>query len=176
MNVNGTQVDVLKSGFHRFQFCRPSAEVDVENDEFQFQTTSDNGVCITSLNVNGEEMRFGPQFKKRSSFWMDGNNSVCHRELTSTPQITFKNGAIDSYVCDECPDAVGSTSMGTVLPPLYGEVDQVKECVGSTTRISSKGTSFTIKCKPAEIPVACPEASWDQLYGHCGVGTLFDDC
>ena len=165
------QEDVLESGFERFQFCRPSAEVDIENDEFQFQSTSGNGVCITSLNINGVDMEFGPEYQERSSFWIDDNNNVCHRDLTSTSQITFKNGAIDSYECDKCPDVTPATSGGTVLPPLYLQVDQVNECLGS-----KPFSTWTIKCKPAEKPAACPDGSWDALFAHCGVGTILDDC
>ena len=162
---------MLESGFERFQFCRPSAAVDVENDEFQFQSTSDNGVCITSLNINGVDMEFGPEERERSSFWIDGNNNRCHRDLTSTSQITFKNGAIDSYECDKCQDPSPVTSTGTVMMPLYLMVDQWNECTGS----KPKG-SFTVHCKPAQQPASCPDASWDELYDHCGVGTIIEDC
>ena len=165
---------MLESGFERFQFCRPSAEVDIENDEFQFQSTSSNGVCITSLNINGKDMVFGPEYQERSSFWIDGNNNVCHRDLTSTSQITFKNGAIDSYECDKCPDAWPVSSMGNVGMPLYLHVEQWDECVGS--KPTGLTRPKTVACKPAQQPTACPDATWDDLYGPCGVGTLFDDC
>ena len=97
-NVNGEQKHAMKNEFEKFKYCRPSSLVDVQNDEFQFQSTGLNGVCITSLIVNGTKLLVG-KLNDQQSFWIDGNQNHCRDDSMSTSQITIKNGKVQSSEC-----------------------------------------------------------------------------
>ena len=97
-NVNGERQGLLEGEFNKFEFCRRWDEVDVENDQFQLQSKGDDGVCITSLTVNGNEMLVG-KLNDQPSFWIDGNQNHCRDGSMSTPQITIKNGKVLSSSC-----------------------------------------------------------------------------
>ena len=97
-NVNGERQGSLEGEFKKFEYCRRWDEVDVENDQFQLQSQGDDGVCITSLTVNGNEMLVG-KLNDQPSFWIDGNQNHCRDGSMSTPQITIKNGKVLSSSC-----------------------------------------------------------------------------
>ena len=88
----------MKNSFNEFEYCRRLDLVDIENDEFQLQSSGDDGVCITSLTVNGSEMLVG-KLDDQAAFWIDGNQNHCRDGSMSTPQITIKNGKIHSSEC-----------------------------------------------------------------------------
>ena len=66
-NVNGERKNTLKNAFNEFEYCGQLDSIDIENDEFQLQSSGDDGVCITSLTVNGSEMLVGKLVKV--TFW-----------------------------------------------------------------------------------------------------------
>ena len=96
-NVNGVQERVLSRGFRDFKYCVPLDEIDIKNDQFQFESSSTDGVCITNLLVNGKQMLVGKN-KDQPSFWIDGNQNECD-SFMSTKQIMIQNGRI---VWSEC--------------------------------------------------------------------------
>ena len=96
--VNGEQIDAIKNEFEFFEYCRPVELLDVQNDEFQLKSTGPDGVCITSLNVNGTELLVG-KLNDQPSFWIDGNQNHCRDDSMSTPEITIKNGKVQSSEC-----------------------------------------------------------------------------
>ena len=96
--VNGEVVRTIPGGFTKFEYCPSWDEVDVENDRFQIQSTSTDGVCITGITMNGKEMLVG-KLNDKPSFWIDGNQQDCMDDHMATPQITFKNGEVLSSYC-----------------------------------------------------------------------------
>ena len=96
--INGEWKDSLQRGFNEFEYCAAWDEIDVENDKIQLHSTSTDGVCITSLALNGNEMLVG-KFDDQPSFWIDGDQKNCMDDHMSTPQITFKNGEVLSSQC-----------------------------------------------------------------------------
>ena len=70
-----------------------------------------------------------------------------------------------------CPDlshSIGGPIFGglDVATPTYLSVPEFRRCFGR------KENQF---CEPAEKPKTCPDDSWEQLYGYCGVAD-FPDC
>ena len=95
------------NSFNEFEYCRRLDLVDIENDEFQLQSTGGggridkgDGVCITSLTVNESEMLVG-KLDDQAVFWIDGTQRWIHCKDTSmsTQQITIKNGKVHSSEC-----------------------------------------------------------------------------
>ena len=62
----------MPAGFSEFEHCLNNDDVDVDNDEFQLQSTSGNGVCITSLSINGNPILVGVS-NNLQSFWIDSD-------------------------------------------------------------------------------------------------------
>ena len=87
----------MNHGFKSFEYCLSSDTVNSET-EFQLQSTGTNGVCITSLTVNGNQMLFGAN-NNLESFWIDENGEFCRGDAMSTSQLTIKNGQIQSSSC-----------------------------------------------------------------------------
>ena len=96
--INGEVKDTLARGFTEFEYCSNWDEIDVESDKIQLQSTSTDGVCITSLALNGNQMLVG-KLNDQPSFWIDGDQKTCMDDHFSTPQITFKNGEVISSYC-----------------------------------------------------------------------------
>ena len=61
------------------------------NDRFQLESTTTNGVCITSLSVDGKQLLVGKNNDKQS-FWIDSNQNDCLDDWMGTSQITIQNG------------------------------------------------------------------------------------
>ncbi len=59
----------------------------------------------------------------------------------------------------DCPDRTifGGPDVAT---PAYMSVSQFKHCLGRNENQW---------CEPADKPETCPEDSWEQMYGYCGV-------
>ena len=66
-------------------------QIDIKNDQFQLERTTTDGVCITSLTVNGKQMLVGKN-NDLQSFWIDGDDNNCLDDFASTTQITIQNG------------------------------------------------------------------------------------
>ena len=98
IKYNAEIVATIPSGFNEFEHCVPLTDVDVANDEFQLQSTSTDGTCITSLSVNGDQLLVGKN-NDQQSFWIDANDRYCFDNFMASSQITIKNGEIDSSDC-----------------------------------------------------------------------------
>ena len=57
--INGEKRDTLSTGFTDFEYCAAWDQIDVLNDKIQLQSTNSDGVCITSVSLNGNEMLVG---------------------------------------------------------------------------------------------------------------------
>ena len=88
----------MPAGFSEFEYCVNNDDVDVANDEFQLQSTSDNGVCITSLSINGNQLRVGLS-NNLQSFWIDSDEAFCLDNFMGSSQITIRNGQVISSTC-----------------------------------------------------------------------------
>ena len=73
-------------------------DVDVSNDKFQLQSSSGDGVCITSLSININQLFVGKN-NNLPSFWIDGNDHYCLDDFMSTSQITIQNEQVISSLC-----------------------------------------------------------------------------
>ena len=88
---NGEIVATILSGFDEFEHCFRVDQIDKINDQFQLQSTATDGVCITSLTVNGKQLLVGKN-NDRKGFWIDGNQNDCLDDFMATSQITIQNG------------------------------------------------------------------------------------
>ena len=79
------------SGFNDFEHCFRSDQIDRINDQFQLERTTINGVCITSLTVDGKRMLVGKN-NDMQNFWIDGDQNNCLEDFMGTTQITIQNG------------------------------------------------------------------------------------
>ena len=79
------------SAFTDFEHCFHLTQIDTKNDELKLESTSSDGVCITSLTVDGKQLLVGKNGDMKT-FWIDGDQKGCFAEFTSTPQVTIKNG------------------------------------------------------------------------------------
>ena len=95
---NGQTIATMAAGFTEFEHCLNNDDVDVANDEFQLQSTSGNGVCITSLSINGNPILVGAS-SNLPNFWIDGNGPYCLDNFMASSQITIRNGQVISSTC-----------------------------------------------------------------------------
>ena len=79
------------SGFNDFEYCFRSDQIDKINDQFQLERTNRDGVCITSLTVDGKQMLVGKN-NDLESFWIDGDQNNCLENFMGTTKITIQNG------------------------------------------------------------------------------------
>ena len=89
---------MIPGGFARYDFCLPTENVDVISDRFQLQATNNNGVCISSFQMNGTQIFVGPE-KNQTSFWIDRDNQRCDNDKLVTRGITVQNGEV---IFSEC--------------------------------------------------------------------------
>ena len=80
-------------------------DVDVENDVFQLTNFDNDGVCITSLEVNNKQVTVG--MSDQPNFWLDGDTPNCSSDIVATPQITIQNGQVTT---DNCSGEYSDTS------------------------------------------------------------------
>ena len=92
----------MPEGFREFEHCLNIDAVDVANDEFQLQSTSGNGVCITSLSINRNPLLVGGS-NNLQNFWIDSNEPFCLDHFMSSSQITIQNGHVVSSTCKGTP-------------------------------------------------------------------------
>ena len=95
---NGEAVEDLQRGFKEYVYCMDMENVDIANDEFQFHSRDNDGACITSLSINGNQLLVGKN-NDLQGFWIDTDTRHCFDDFMSTSQITIKNGQIDSSDC-----------------------------------------------------------------------------
>ena len=94
LNQNGEKIATLAYGFTNFEYCVGASH----DDEFQLQATNDDGVCITSLAVNNNQLLVGKD-ENQQSFWMNQKLPKCSNDQMTTSEITIKNGNIVSSEC-----------------------------------------------------------------------------
>ena len=100
LKINGELHLILNEGFEEEEYCLPMHQVDIENDQIQLQSSNDNAVCISSFEVNGQQLLVGNS-NSQKFFWIDGNQNRCDDNFMSTPQITIQNGKVISSKCTE---------------------------------------------------------------------------
>ena len=87
LNKNGQTIASTSYGFLNFEHCVGASS----DDEFQLEASNDDGVCITSLSVNDNQLLVGKN-NDLPNFWMNQRNVKCTNGHMTTSQITFKNG------------------------------------------------------------------------------------
>ena len=95
---NGNTIATIPTGFREFKHCLHIDDVDVTNDEFQLQSTSWDGICITSLLINRNPILVGEN-NNLQSFWIDSDQPYCSDEYMSSSQIMIQNGQVISSTC-----------------------------------------------------------------------------
>ena len=95
---NGDVVATLPTRGQQLEYCLPIDEVDVANDQFEFKSTTTDGVCITSLTVNNEQLLVG-QNDDQSTFWLDQNENHCLDSNMAGKSLTVQNGEIYYSEC-----------------------------------------------------------------------------
>ena len=76
-----------------------SSLIDIANDVFELEATSDDGACITGVLVNGNQLLFGKN-SNLLSFWLEIGDEYCLDDVMSTSRITIQNGHANS-VCNQ---------------------------------------------------------------------------
>lgn len=110
---NGVNVAFLPGAFKKFEYCFEMDEIDVINDKFQLQSTTDDAACISSLSINNTQLLVGKN-NNLQSFWIDGNDNYCLDDFMTTSQMTIQNGQVISSLCKP------STSKWRIsLKPFY---------------------------------------------------------
>ena len=88
----------VPAGFTSFEHCIDN--VDVANDLILLSTTSGDGVCITGLFYNNNQLLVGQNDNLRS-FWIDGNGQYCLDNFMATREIGIRNRrAFHSASCE----------------------------------------------------------------------------
>ena len=99
---NGEQVvpgGTYAAGFTEHEHCFKRSEIDIVNDTFQIKMKkgSTDGICITSLTVDGEPVLTGGN-RGLNMFWIDDNEN-CHDDFMATTEVTVRNGVVISDYC-----------------------------------------------------------------------------
>ena len=97
---NGVNVTTMPAASTEFEYCFDMDDIDIANDEFQLQSSSEDGVCITSLSINSNQLFVGKN-NNLPSFWIDGNDQYCLDDFMSTSQITIQNDQVISSICKQ---------------------------------------------------------------------------
>ena len=99
IKVNENKIETIPSQYEGdFKYCWPKNEVNVEQDIFTFEASNNDGVCISGLQINGEQLNVGKN-DDQSEFWIDKDNNRCDDNYMSTAQISIQNGEIISSAC-----------------------------------------------------------------------------
>ena len=80
----------MQEGFSEFEHCFDQGDVNVANDVFEFEATSGDGVCITSLSINDNQLLVGAN-NNLQGFWLDTEEEYCLDSFVSVPRITIQN-------------------------------------------------------------------------------------
>ena len=76
------------SGFKNFEHCFRLNQIDKRHDHFSLTRTTTDGVCITSLTVDGKILLVNGM----QNFWIDGDHNNCLDDFTGTTQVIFQDG------------------------------------------------------------------------------------
>ena len=76
------------SGFKNFEHCFRLNQIDKRHDHFSLTRTTTDGVCITSLTVDGKIVLVNGM----QNFWIDGDHNNCLDDFTGTTQVIFQDG------------------------------------------------------------------------------------
>ena len=102
INQNGKIIGLMLPETRNFELCLDYDDVDIENDIFDLASTSDDGVCITSLSIDGTDILVGPN-SKQPNFWFDGNENSCTDDFVSTQELIIQN---NSVIFSKCPPKI----------------------------------------------------------------------
>ena len=91
-------VATMNPGEKEMKFCLPIDQVNLEDDIWTLQSTSNDGVCITSLIVNNEQLLVGKNNDK-AYFWLDENDLDCTDEHMSTDVLSIQNSEVYYSEC-----------------------------------------------------------------------------
>ena len=82
-----------------FEFC-VLKHANVEQDIFQLESSNNDGVCISHLQINDKLVLVG-QNNDQTSFWIDGDSHHCVNDaaMMSTMELSIKNGYACSSSC-----------------------------------------------------------------------------
>ena len=102
---NDEVVGTLPTRGQELEYCRPLDETKTD-DFYKFQSTTSDGVCITSLttcarghNYNScSEVLVGSN-DDQSTFWLDQDDAHCTDNSMSGASLTLQNGAIYHSEC-----------------------------------------------------------------------------
>ena len=72
---NGVNVTTMPAAFTEFEYCFDMDDINIANDEFQLQSSSEDGVCITSLSINSNQLFVGKN--------NNGISRIINSELTN---------------------------------------------------------------------------------------------
>ena len=100
LKINGQLHKTLNYGFEEEKYCLPMHQVNIESDQIQLQSSGTDGVCISSFEMNGQQLLVG-KWNSQTVFWIDGNQNRCDDERMATSQITIQNGRVISSECKQ---------------------------------------------------------------------------
>ena len=95
-----THVATLTPGQLQMEFCLPIDQVNIDDDIWTLQSTSKDGVCITSVTVNNEQLFVGKN-NDQAYFWIDENDLDCTDDHMSTDVLTIQNGQVYYSECKQ---------------------------------------------------------------------------
>ena len=99
INVNNIRVQTIPRGYEgTFPFCFVSDKFNVAQAIIQFESSDNDSVCITSLQINDEILLLGKN-KSKSEFWIDGDQNVCTDTDLAASEISIRNGDVYSSPC-----------------------------------------------------------------------------
>ena len=75
-------------GFKNFKYCFRLNQIDKRHDHFALVRTTTDGVCITSLTVDGKIVLVNGM----QNFWIDGDHNNCLDDFTGTTKVIIQNG------------------------------------------------------------------------------------
>ena len=95
---NGAIIKTIPKGFTHFEHCLPANEVDIKHDKFQLASTTNDGVCITSLTINNKII-LGGLNNNQPNYWIDGDDIDCQENFMVSKEITILRDQIISPAC-----------------------------------------------------------------------------
>ena len=136
---NGVSVATMPAASTEFEYCFNMDDIDIAVDELQLQSSSENGVCITSLSINSNQLLVGKN-NNLTSFWIDGNDQYCLDDFMSTSQITLQNEQVISSICKQ--NGKSRTSFINPEPTVCMVNKQFAKFFGISHPFVSLGTSL----------------------------------
>ena len=167
LKQNGEVIATMSWGTKNFEHCLPKSDVDVENDEFSLHATSSDGVCITSLYINEEQILVGKD-DDLEGFWLDHDQPNCVDGYMSSSHMIFKNGKV---VLSQCKPRLTNGWIETVADCYLGNRDPSRCKGGYCEECGEEGYCCSGKnYKPGTGPgnnadnlPACPQEAVDII-------------